>query len=995
MACITGANWLLNCTCGATDYIYTDCSASQITQTGQNCATVYSLTYDNDYLGFTYVGSGAGGPDTIGTCGTESITRYGYTLTVSDGYHDNFPTGESVYGNFGDTVNIHATIPSGYAFDYWSVDSGGGTIGNIYSADTTFTDNGNVSNSITAHFTLIPPTPDPTPNATQTPTPPLPTPTQTPGATPTPPPTPDPTPTPTPTQTPPVTPSPFPTSTPVGTPGSSPQATPNSTPASTPASTPGATPGGTPGATGTPVVTQSRTPALTPGVTPVPTPNSTPNSTPVATQTPNNTPEATPAVTPTPFVTPSVTSTIVELSPTPTNTPFLTPAVTQTVQPTFTPTGTAVTPTPTIPVTRTPDPTFTPGLSPTPTASPLNTPLPPPSPSVSTTPGLSQTPTPSAAVPTGTPTPTQTVLPSPTPDATVTPTPSITPSPGPTNAGFPTQTPTASGEPTNTPSKTPTPTPTPGATSTPVATPSKTPSNTNTLTPTKSLTPTPTATPPPTPTQTPTKTLTPTPTPTTFLSPTPTKTSTPTPTPSPSPEYCYLSTEDENGILAENLDYIIVDCPITTPTPTATPTQTPSNSQTPTQTPTPTITPSGTQTPTPTITPTHSPTPTITTNFTPTPTKTVTPTPTSIPQPIDNYQTINFDVYSLQELLLADNSKSNSEEFRRSSKFGGEFVNNITLNKSLIKLYINYNTLTSYLNYRLTGKLDPVTNIITSGDIKPLNKEEKDLINTSFTSSCYVNVNEKVAPQVLNRVYECLFAASSHINDITNVRITNQDENVKTVLIVPPLPTPSRTPTNTPTITITPTITRTPAPSITPSNTPAPTPTVNGVHTVTLSAFPGAGGSIMYQNGYAPTHSYSPGVSGYTPGEPVVIVYSASASYVAPSSSDWTITGTTNVDYSLPGEISFYMPFNNVVAVGRFNPAPSPTPSPTVNYASVWYFTSNNASGAVTYNPPGLSSTITSYFYDGDSFCVKWSTSPTTINPGDFVYQSSPVIRCT
>ena len=231
--------------------------------------------------------------------------------------------------------------------------------------------------------------------------------------------------------------------------------------------------------------------------------------------------------------------------------------------------------------------------------------------------------------------------------------------------------------------------------------------------------------------------------------------------------------------------------------------------------------------------------------------------------------------------------------------------------------------------------------------------------------------------------------------DITNVRITNQDENVKTVLIVPPLPTPSRTPTNTPTITITPTITRTPAPSITPSYTPAPTPTVNGVHTVTLSAFPGAGGSIKYQNGYAPTHSYSPGVSGYTAGEPVVIVYSASASYVAPSSGDWTIIGTTNVDYSLPGEISFYMPFANVVAVGSFNAAPAPTPTATANYASIWYFTSNTSSGAVTYNPAGLSSTITSYFYEGDSFCVKWGTTPTTINPADYVYQSSPIIRCT
>jgi hypothetical protein len=327
---------------------------------------------------------------------------------------------------------------------------------------------------------------------------------------------------------------------------------------------------------------------------------------------------------------------------------------------------------------------------------------------------------------------------------------------------------------------------------------------------------------------------------------------------------------------------------------------------------------------------------------------------------------------------------------------GGEYVNNITLNKSLVKLYINYNTMLSYLNYRLTGKIDPVTNIITSGDVKPLTKEEKDLVNTVFGSECFVNVNEKIAPQVLNRVYECLYNASKSVADVINVKITNTEENIKKVLIVPPPPVPSQTPTQTltRTPTPTPTITRTvtPTPNVSPTP-PPPTPT-NSVFTVTLSAFPGAGGSIKYQNGYAPTHSYSPGVSGYTAGEPVVIVYSASASYVAPSSGDWTVIGTTNVYYSLPGEISFYMPANNVVAVGRFNAAPAPTPTATANYASIWYFNTNNSSGAVTYIPAGLSSTITSYFYEGDSFCVKWGTTPTTINPTDYVYQSSPVITC-
>ena len=89
------------------------------------------------------------------------------------------------------------------------------------------------------------------------------------------------------------------------------------------------------------------------------------------------------------------------------------------------------------------------------------------------------------------------------------------------------------------------------------------------------------------------------------------------------------------------------------------------------------------------------------------------------------------------------------------------------------------------------------------------------------------------------------------------------------------------------------------------------------------------------------------------------------------------------------------MPFNNVVAVGRFNPAPTPTPTPSSNYASIWYFTSDNSSGAVTYYPAGASSTVTTFFNAGDAFCVKWGTTPTTVNPADTVFESNPVIRCT
>ena len=59
----------------------------------------------------------------------------------------------------------------------------------------------------------------------------------------------------------------------------------------------------------------------------------------------------------------------------------------------------------------------------------------------------------------------------------------------------------------------------------------------------------------------------------------------------------------------------------------------------------------------------------------------------------------------------------------------------------------NNNILTSYLNYRFTGTLTPLNEVISSGNILPLTQTEKNLINTIFKSGCYVNVNEKTSPQ--------------------------------------------------------------------------------------------------------------------------------------------------------------------------------------------------------------------------------------------------------
>ena len=93
------------------------------------------------------------------------------------------------------------------------------------------------------------------------------------------------------------------------------------------------------------------------------------------------------------------------------------------------------------------------------------------------------------------PTPTPTVTPTPTPTPTITPTPTTTPTRTPTPTPTPTITPTPG--PTGTP--TPTPTPTVGPTATPTPTPTPTATNTPTPTPTNAPTFTPTPTPTPIP----------------------------------------------------------------------------------------------------------------------------------------------------------------------------------------------------------------------------------------------------------------------------------------------------------------------------------------------------------------------------------------------------------------------------------------------------------------------------------------------------------------
>jgi len=89
-------------------------------------------------------------------------------------------------------------------------------------------------------------------------------------------------------------------------------------------------------------------------------------------------------------------------------------------------------------------------------------------------------------------------------------------------------------------------------------------------------------------------------------------------------------------------------------------------------------------------------------------------------------------------------------------------------------------------------------------------------------------------------------------------------------------------------------------------------------HYVTLKSNPIDAGSCQYQKGYAPTHD-----GGYNYNEPVVIVGQAYAGYVLLG---FTVNGSgfsQPVDYSRPGEVSFYMPASDVIVTANYGVAPA------------------------------------------------------------------------
>jgi hypothetical protein len=296
---------------------------------------------------------------------------------------------------------------------------------------------------------------------------------------------------------------------------------------------------------------------------------------------------------------------------------------------------------------------------------------------------------------------------------------------------------------------------------------------------------------------------------------------------------------EETGFDTEDLqDQIIVDYP--------------SPSVPPSQSPTPSLTPSNTPSPTPSITSSVSPTPFPSITLTPSITKTPNPTPTTTPTPsvtstplpvITNTSFANFFYYDLAEILFITNEGEGGSNIPPYNKQGYEYVNNTVINKALMKLMINNRTLSNYLNYKFTGILNPETNEITSGDILPLNKEQKDLLNTAFSNNCYVNINEKTAPQVMNRVMTCLYESSNVIANLTNLEITNLNDLLNTLNNIIPFTTPTASPSITPSVSNTPSVTPsvTSTPSLTPSPTRSPRPSITPTPSITPSNSPPLG----------------------------------------------------------------------------------------------------------------------------------------------------------
>lgn len=116
--------------------------------------------------------------------------------------------------------------------------------------------------------------------------------------------------------------------------------------------------------------------------------------------------------------------------------------------------------------------------------------------------------------------------------------------------------------------------------------------------------------------------------------------------------------------------------------------------------------------------------------------------------------TTNFNIYVLNNIELTN-----------------EYVSQMSINKALIKAYQNLTILAAYLNFEFTANISGGTFI--SGDIKPA-VYTKPNINAQF----FVGINEKTAPQVMNRIFENIYNTNAAIIAKTNTVILNPEQNI-------------------------------------------------------------------------------------------------------------------------------------------------------------------------------------------------------------------------
>ena len=223
-----------------------------------------------------------------------------------------------------------------------------------------------------------------------------------------------------------------------------------------------------------------------------------------------------------------------------------------------------------------------------------------------------------------------------------------------------------------------------------------------------------------------------------------------------------------------------------------------------------------------------------------------------------------------------------------------------------------------------------------------------------------------------------------YINGAGNVTVTGYFTPTTT-----PAPTTTTSTTTPAPTTTTTTTTTTPPPPTTTTTTTTTTPPPT-IYYVTLNVNPNGEGTIDYAGGYAPTHS-----GGYYYNEPVIIQVTNTYDGYTFDNSGWNVSGSSELDTSVPGQISFYITGNTTVTANLTAPttttttaAPATTttttPPPTSTCLTVSVdatYNSDNADYEVEfyYNVCGAG---TSYYFDSffEPFTFNGCVSDNTIS---------------